>query len=376
MREGARSLNFKYMAAGLAATIVFEGERGRKAWSEVRANLAEVATAADDDPRTAGQALLKFVKDESTPTAFKMVLKEIVPNLEEIASTANPGVLKGLVCRVADEFKMTPIADSEPIHMVDPDMNFCKENMDRIIRRSAELSAPNAPYAVISIVGVQGIGKSFLLNKLFGTKFPELDVRLGRSRTTRGIMMSRCIGPSLLLLDFEGFDGTEQDSFFKKEAVNFALIVSDIMMVKISMHDIGQEHGASINLFRLIFQERRKVHSARFTKIVVILRFYDGKIPLEILRSDVIKSVEKIWRNVNDESVKFKDYVEVNIVRLPDKNSPDFPKEVTTLRKVFSSNNRSPNVPASSFSLNSRNFWDTIKRNKGLDIHQVLDMKY
>jgi hypothetical protein len=35
-----------------------------------------------------------------------------------------------------------------------------------------------------------------------------------RSQTTRGIMMSRCIGPSLLLLDVEGFDGREKGQVF------------------------------------------------------------------------------------------------------------------------------------------------------------------
>ena len=57
--------------------------------------------------------------------------------------------------------------------------------------------------------------------------------------------------------------------------------------------------------------------------------------------------------------------------------------KVTILRRHLSNNtvinrNGSAKVPASSFSVSSRRFWDKIKNNEKLDIlsHQVLEMMY
>ncbi|CAM0878765.1 unnamed protein product [Alopecurus aequalis] len=382
------------MAAQLAAVLQVQGNKGRSEWSQLHGKLAEVAAAVGgDDPRTAIQALQKVAKDASSSLALMRALQERVTKSN----------LKYIVYLVARELSMTPLGDSEPVHMIDEHSRFCKESVDRIIKCSAELSAPDAPYAVVSIVGAQssetltwvcplvylifqneefGIddlnfciritGKSFLLNHLFGTRFPEMDNRRRRSQTTRGIMISRCIAPSLVLMDVEGFDGREkgQDKLFEKQAALFALTVSDLMMVNMLETDIGREEGGATSLFRIIFQERPKLKMG-ITKLLVVLRRCDVETSLEIMRSDVLESLEKIWGSVN-ESVKFKDYIEVDIVGLQDKHSPEFPKQVTALRNLLS-NNRNSKVPASGFSLSSSMFWDTIKENKSLDIlsHQA-----
>ncbi|CAM0878743.1 unnamed protein product [Alopecurus aequalis] len=310
----------KAMAAQLAPMLKVNGREG--AWSELHGKLADIAVAAGDDPTRAAQALVEVAKDASPS-------QDLMRTLEEEVSKANSGLLKDLVLLVADELNLTPLGDSEPLHMVDEHGNFCEGNVDRIVKCSAELSAPDAPYAVISIVGAQSSGKSYLLNRLFGTRFPVMDSKCRRCQTTRGIMMSRCIGPSLILLDVQGFDGREKG------------------------------------------QERTKLPQG-ITKLLVVLRFYDGETPLEIMRSDVVDSLKEIWRSVNTKSMKFKDYIEVNIVGLPDKNSPEFPKEVMVLRN-FLSKNRSAEGPSSSFSVSSSMYWETIKQNKKLDIpsHQV-----
>ncbi|CAM0878766.1 unnamed protein product [Alopecurus aequalis] len=351
------------MAAQLAAVLQVQGNKGRSEWSQLHGKLAEVAAAVGgDDPRTAIQALQKVAKDASSSLALMRALQERVTKSN----------LKYIVYLVARELSMTPLGDSEPVHMIDEHSRFCKESVDRIIKCSAELSAPDAPYAVVSIVGAQSSGKSFLLNHLFGTRFPEMDNRRRRSQTTRGIMISRCIAPSLVLMDVEGFDGREkgQDKLFEKQAALFALTVSDLMMVNMLETDIGREEGGATSLFRIIFQERPKLKMG-ITKLLVVLRRCDVETSLEIMRSDVLESLEKIWGSVN-ESVKFKDYIEVDIVGLQDKHSPEFPKQVTALRNLLS-NNRNSKVPASGFSLSSSMFWDTIKENKSLDIlsHQA-----
>ncbi|CAM0878744.1 unnamed protein product [Alopecurus aequalis] len=352
------------MAAQLAPMLKVNGREG--AWSELHGKLADIAVAAGDDPTRAAQALVEVAKDASPS-------QDLMRTLEEEVSKANSGLLKDLVLLVADELNLTPLGDSEPLHMVDEHGNFCEGNVDRIVKCSAELSAPDAPYAVISIVGAQSSGKSYLLNRLFGTRFPVMDSKCRRCQTTRGIMMSRCIGPSLILLDVQGFDGREkgQDKLFDNQAALFALTVSDLMMVNMPVMDIGRDQGGSALLFRTIFQERTKLPQG-ITKLLVVLRFYDGETPLEIMRSDVVDSLKEIWRSVNTKSMKFKDYIEVNIVGLPDKNSPEFPKEVMVLRN-FLSKNRSAEGPSSSFSVSSSMYWETIKQNKKLDIpsHQV-----
>ncbi|KAM0864185.1 hypothetical protein ACQ4PT_044089 [Festuca glaucescens] len=68
-------------------------------------------------------------------------------------------------------------------------------------------------------------GKSYLLNQLFGANFPVMDKKQGWQQTTKGILMSRTVGPSLLILDVEGFDGKErgEDRKFENQAALFAL---------------------------------------------------------------------------------------------------------------------------------------------------------
>lgn len=187
--------------------------------------------------------------------------------------------------------------------------------------------------------------------------------------------MSRCIEPSMLVLDIEGFDGRErgQDTLFENQAALFALTVSDLMMVNISVFDIGREHGGGGSLFKTVFQERTKLPPG-LTNIVVVLRHYNGETPLEVLRQDVMKTLEEMWRSVNKESTAFTDYIEIHVVGLPDKDSEDFQKEVTALRKVLASFTRSAKVPASSFSLSSKMLWGQIKQNKNLDLpsHMML----
>jgi hypothetical protein len=144
----------KDMAAQLAYMLQVQGEKSAKGWDEcIHKKLAEVAAAAaGDDPREAAEALQKLAKDASSSPA-------LMRTLEETISKANPGLLKDLVLLVAHELNMTPLGNLEPVKIVDHDGNFCKETMDHIIHSSSELSAPNAPYAVISIVGGEASGK-------------------------------------------------------------------------------------------------------------------------------------------------------------------------------------------------------------------------
>jgi len=285
----------KDVGAHLAAMFQAHGERGQDEWSQVHRKLAEAAAIVDYSPSCAVEFLLEVVKDIKNASETRGWWSTLMR-----LSKADRRQIKDLVLCIAHELSMTPLANSETIPMVNAYGSFCKESVDHIVNRSAELSAPNAPYSVISIVGPPSSGKSYLLNRLFRTKFPEMDaVTHGniRKRSLTGIMMSRCISPSLLLLDFEGFHGRAgwQDTLFQKQDVHFALAISDLVMVNMSVLDIGREQADSTLLFTTIFemQQRTKLNSASFTKILVVVRSYDEEKPLDILRSAVLKKLGK-----------------------------------------------------------------------------------
>jgi len=386
-RGGEGNDHLQDMAAQLLVMLNahVDGKRGaRKAWDLLQENLAQVTTYLAD-PRITVEALLGLLEDARGRSSLRLshpeaesLLRRIMGSLEEETIRAlDAGMaiprLREMLLVVVDQLGMLPLRDSDPIHIVDGETNFCDANVTSMVKCSPQLSAPNAPYAVVSVVGAQSSGKSYLLNLLFGTKFPEMDAKHGRSQTTKGIMMSRCIGPSLLVLDVEGFDGRErgQDTLFEKQAALFALTISDVMPVNMNVADIGRESAGGTLLFKTIFKERTKL-PAGLTNILVVLRMYDGETPLELLKSDVMKSLEKMWKSVNVGSLKFENYIEVNVIGLPDKKKKDFPEKVTVLRRLLSkstiTHNASAKVPASSFSLSSRRFWDKIKNNEKLDI--------
>nr|GEV98920.1 sucrose synthase 2 [Tanacetum cinerariifolium] len=58
-------------------------------------------------------------------------------------------------------------------------------------------------YTVVAIMGPQSSGKSTLLNNLFHINFREIDAYRGRSQTTNGIWMARCVGiePCTIIMD-------------------------------------------------------------------------------------------------------------------------------------------------------------------------------
>lgn len=120
--------------------------------------LAEVAAATSvADPRTAVDALLGILKEANSGSDAQA----FITNFEK-SMRSNPHQLKGLLLLAAGHLNMIPLCDSNPVYMVDQDSNFCVTNVNQIISSSAELSdpnAPNPPYTVVSIVGVQSSGK-------------------------------------------------------------------------------------------------------------------------------------------------------------------------------------------------------------------------
>ncbi|KAJ1276517.1 hypothetical protein BS78_05G219700 [Paspalum vaginatum] len=390
--EGNEGL--KNMVSDLGALLSAHGKREREVWLKLHKILPKLVaylSVAINPNTTTNTILIEMEKAMGSLSLGHLevegLLRQIMTILEQqiIEENADASqaitLFKNLMMLVADELDMLPIRDSKHETMIS-EYIFFEDKVDRMVKASMELSQPNAPYAVVSIVGAQSSGKSYLLNQLFGTDFPELNrLKRGWSRTTKGILISRCIRPSFLILDVEGFDGVErqqlQDTSFENKAALFTLAISDLMMVNIAEQDINREDGGGAKLFRAIFQERTELPRG-LTHIIIVVRRYDGEVPLDKLEGQVVDRMEELWEAVHKKKrdVKFRDYIEVKVVALPDKNSEDFQEKVKELRKVLCNcaSELSAKVPASSFSHSSKLLWEQIKENKRLDLpsHQAI----
>ncbi|GJV28422.1 root hair defective 3-like protein, partial [Tanacetum coccineum] len=123
----------------------------------------------------------------------------------------------------------------EPCTIVMDLEGYCRNDEPRM-RLGCAILTIGLSYTVVAIMGPQSSGKSTLLNNLFHTNFREMDAYRGRSQTTKGIWMARCVGiePCTIVMDLEGTDGRERgedDTMFEKQSALFALAVSDIVLI-------------------------------------------------------------------------------------------------------------------------------------------------
>ena len=65
-------------------------------------------------------------------------------------------------------------------------------------------------YRTVGIIGAQSSGKSTLLNRVFGTDFKEMNPKLGRSQTTKGIWTNHSSDRGIIVFDIEGVDSKER----------------------------------------------------------------------------------------------------------------------------------------------------------------------
>ncbi|KAG4990276.1 hypothetical protein JHK87_023733 [Glycine soja] len=119
--------------------------------------------------------------------------------------------------------------------LIDGHAEFNVAGLDSFIR-TVNLASCGLSYAVVAIMGPQSSGKSTLMNHLFHTSFREMDAFRGRSQTTKGIWIAKCVGnePSTIAMDLEGTDGRERgedDTAFEKQSALFALAISDIVLI-------------------------------------------------------------------------------------------------------------------------------------------------
>ncbi|XP_043807746.1 protein ROOT HAIR DEFECTIVE 3 homolog 2 isoform X3 [Manihot esculenta] len=241
-------------------------------------------------------------------------------------------------------------------------------------------------------------GKSTLLNHLFHTNFREMDAYRGRSQTTKGIWIARCVGiePFTIAMDLEGTDGRERgedDTAFEKQSALFALAIADIVLINIIetiyrwCHDIGREQAANKPLLKTVFQVMTRLFSPRKTTLLFVIRD-KTKTPLEYLEPILREDVQKIWdavaKSEAHKSTPLSDFFNVKVIALSsyEEKEEQFKEEVAQLRQQFFhsispgglAGDRRGVVPASGFSFSAQQIWKIIKENKDLDLpaHKVM----
>ncbi|KAH0869124.1 hypothetical protein HID58_076146, partial [Brassica napus] len=262
--------------------------------------------------------------------------------------------------------------DCFPTQLIDGNGEFNVEGLDTFVKKT-KLSDSGLSYAVVAIMGPQSSGKSTLLNHLFKTSFREMDAFAGRSQTTKGIWMAKCVGiePFTLVMDLEGTDGRERgedDTTFEKQSALFALAVADIVLINMWCHDIGREQAANKPLLKTVFQVMLRLFSPRKTTLLFVIRD-KTKTPMDLLERVLREDIQKIW----------------DLVRKPEahKNTPlsEFFNVAELRQRFFHSispgglaGDRRGVVPASGFSFSSQEIWKVIKENRDLDLpaHKVM----
>ncbi|KAK1422517.1 hypothetical protein QVD17_25694 [Tagetes erecta] len=105
----------------------------------------------------------------------------------------------------------TTTAECYTTQLIEGDGTFNGDELDDFIEQ-VKLAECGHSYVIVSIMGPQSSGKSTLLNHLFHANFKEMNVDMGRTQTTQGIWIARCVGiePCTIVMDIEGTDGQER----------------------------------------------------------------------------------------------------------------------------------------------------------------------
>ncbi|KAE8803963.1 protein ROOT HAIR DEFECTIVE 31 [Hordeum vulgare] len=282
-------------------------------------------------------------------------------------------------------------AGAHAVQLIDGEGEFAGDSAERFMT-AAGVAGCGLSYAVVSIMGPQSsAGKSTLLNQLFRTNFREMDAFRGRSQTTKGIWMARCVGvePCTVVMDLEGTDGRERgedDTAFEKQTSLFALAVSDIVLINMWCHDIGREQAANKPLLKTVFQVMMRLFSPRKTTLLFVIRD-KTRTPLEHLEPVLREDIQKIWNSVAKpeahKDTPLSEFFNVEVTALPsfEEKEEQFREQVQQLRQRFANSiapgglagDRRGVVPASGFLFSSRQIWKIIRENKDLDLpaHKV-----
>lgn len=277
------------------------------------------------------------------------------------------------------------------VQLIDGNGEFNVDGLENFVR-TTKLNHCGLSYAVVAIMGPQSSGKSTLMNHLFHTNFREMDAFRGRSQTTKGIWIAKCVGiePFTIAMDLEGSDSRERgedDTTFEKQSALFALAIADIVLINMWCHDIGREQAANKPLLKTVFQVMMRLFSPRKTTLLFVIRD-KTKTPLEYLEPILREDIQKIWDAVPKpqtlKNTPLSEFFNVEVTALSsyEEKEEQFKEQVAELRQRFShsispgrlAGDRQGVVPASGFSFSAQQIWRVIKENKDLDLpaHKVM----
>ncbi|EFC50133.1 predicted protein, partial [Naegleria gruberi] len=255
------------------------------------------------------------------------------------------------------------------------------ETLDRFVGQT-NMRGKGDNYNILSVFGPQSSGKSTLLNRLFGAGFPTMDASTGRYQVTLGVCMAKAnktLDKDILLMDLEGTDSKER--------------VSEVLLVNMWMQDIGRYNAANLALLRIVFELNlqlfTKDKSSKTLLLFVIRDHIREMTPLEALRDQMIKDVEKLWGNIMKptqfEDSKVTDFFDFEFTSLPHKLLQEdlFNKEIELMRDRFVNPNAKgyvfnpkykKSVPIDDFEMYAKDIWEVIYANKDLDIPTQKEM--
>ncbi|XP_078159218.1 protein ROOT HAIR DEFECTIVE 3-like isoform X4 [Carex rostrata] len=261
------------------------------------------------------------------------------------------------------------------IQMIRGDGHLFYSEAETFVEELKTYSSASDNYTVVSIIGPQGSGKSYLLNTLFSTKFDVLNAKKGRKQTTKGIWIAKCNDPCMIIMDVEGCDGRERGedgTLFEKQSALFSLTLSDVLLVNMWYKDIDRQNGGSYGLIKIIFEQRAKIEAPK-TTIIILVRDYDDETPLDITKKDLKERMNELWDQVHPASkgLKMSDYIKVKVKDFPNKSQEqEFTQKSKDLAQFLCNNAASGSSEqkhcASSFAYSSQIIWDLICKNKRL----------
>lgn len=265
----------------------------------------------------------------------------------------------------------------DKLQMISGKGDFFYPQAESFVEELKEYSSASSQYTVISIIGPQSSGKSYLLNTLFGTKFDVLNAKGGRKQTTQGIWIAKCVTPCMIIMDVEGLDGNERgedDTLFEKQSALFSLTVSDVLLLNMMFTDIGRVQGASYGLLKLIFEERVNIEEQKKTTVIILVRDHDYlETSPDITKKHLERSMNELWHKVHATTKsKMSDYIQVIVKDFPHKNHQpqQFAQKSKDLAEYLSfaasGSLEHQNHRASSFAYSSQRIWRLICDNKKL----------
>ena len=215
-----------------------------------------------------------------------------------------------------------------------------------------------------------------------------MDPEQGNSQTTQGIWVSVASNHRTIIIDCEGTDSKERGENrlqFENCSSLFCLALSDVLLMNMWTQDVGRYTASNYNVLKMVFEMNLKLfqqHCAK--KIVVVLRDYNEKLcKKEKFEKQILNDISALWNDIKKpENLKNStpnEFFFFEFITLPHKifEEAKFDDEIAVLRQRFDPSNKEylfdhsdggKGVPIESYNNYCASVWDTIIKEKDLNI--------